>query len=508
MTRLLLFAAIALSCTDASLYSTAGLDKPLVDRVSLRGTLCAELPDASTFPVRVLLVADTSSAIRSIGPDAIAQTVDGARSLFETTTWRDLSLAVGAMEQVTRGLTPDGFARGADLAAVPARLGGELAAGEDIRDWYAAFSFARSTITGDLARASLGERARTRYVIAFFTAGPPNPGLDPAARQRLVDSIGELRAAVLSAGGGDFSLQLFYRPPATGADQATRALLDELAGAAEGTVTVVDAPATLPFAAIDVRPYTRRLVHKRLVVWNRNVRATSAGLAADSDGDGLTDIRERELGTDPAQADTDGDGFSDGIESRLTPSGLRPTAFDVRDDCLDPLLDEDADGLTDCEEKLVGSDPSIVDTDADGLPDLVEVMAGTSARVRDDLRDDDADGTPTLQELLVHSDPWSSDLTLQSDRGYRYRETATTRSDGVDCVEFRIANVALLPTVDAGAGAGMNQLYVWLLLAPENDIAAPGFGRAAVVPVQLLGDRREPADAVLVVEQADLITLR
>jgi peroxiredoxin len=35
---------------------------------------------------------------------------------------------------------------------------------------------------------------------------------------------------------------------------------------------------------------------------------------ADSDEDGLTDAEEKTLGTDPANADSDGDGFDDGIE--------------------------------------------------------------------------------------------------------------------------------------------------------------------------------------------------
>ncbi len=37
----------------------------------------------------------------------------------------------------------------------------------------------------------------------------------------------------------------------------------------------------------------------------------------DSDGDGLTDEEERELGTDPNSADTDGDGLNDGEEVLL-----------------------------------------------------------------------------------------------------------------------------------------------------------------------------------------------
>lgn len=34
----------------------------------------------------------------------------------------------------------------------------------------------------------------------------------------------------------------------------------------------------------------------------------------DTDGDGLSDAREEEIGTDPVRRDTDGDGYSDGEE--------------------------------------------------------------------------------------------------------------------------------------------------------------------------------------------------
>ena len=36
--------------------------------------------------------------------------------------------------------------------------------------------------------------------------------------------------------------------------------------------------------------------------------------SVDTDGDGLTDAEERELGSDPAKVDTDGDGWEDGVE--------------------------------------------------------------------------------------------------------------------------------------------------------------------------------------------------
>ncbi|MFK7929110.1 MAG: redoxin domain-containing protein [Myxococcota bacterium] len=64
--------------------------------------------------------------------------------------------------------------------------------------------------------------------------------------------------------------------------------------------------------------------------------------SADSDGDGLTNKIERELGTLISVADTDGDGLDDGEE----------------------VLEH-------------GTNPLVEDTDADGFTDLEEVEAGT-----------------------------------------------------------------------------------------------------------------------------------
>ena len=66
--------------------------------------------------------------------------------------------------------------------------------------------------------------------------------------------------------------------------------------------------------------------------------------AGDSDGDGLDDVREVALGTDPLLDDTDGDGLDDGEEVNLY--------------LTDPLsVDTDGDGDSDFFEQLFGSDP-------------------------------------------------------------------------------------------------------------------------------------------------------
>lgn len=86
----------------------------------------------------------------------------------------------------------------------------------------------------------------------------------------------------------------------------------------------------------------------------------------DTDGDGLTNARERMLGTDPGDADTDHDGVRDSAELNLG---------------TDPLdADSDEDGIADGEETIAGVDHFITnplsrDTDGDGLHDGLETSA-------------------------------------------------------------------------------------------------------------------------------------
>ncbi|HMD96237.1 MAG TPA: carboxypeptidase regulatory-like domain-containing protein [Terriglobia bacterium] len=89
----------------------------------------------------------------------------------------------------------------------------------------------------------------------------------------------------------------------------------------------------------------------------------------DPDGDGLTNLQEYQLGTDPHNPDTDGDGVPDGKEVQI---GTNP---------LDP--DTDHDGLTDGQELALGTNPLNPDTDGDGIPDGIEVKLGLNPLVPD-----------------------------------------------------------------------------------------------------------------------------
>jgi hypothetical protein len=128
--------------------------------------------------------------------------------------------------------------------------------------------------------------------------------------------------------------------------------------------------------------------------------AAGATTAGDSDGDGLTDVLEQRMGTNPRLVDSDADGFTDAYEAKAG------NTFDI-----DPgaaigapatgAMDADRDGLTDAFEQLTGSTPTAGDSDGDRLSDGTEAALGTNPR----LADTDQDGLLDGVEIDHGSDP-------------------------------------------------------------------------------------------------------
>jgi outer membrane protein OmpA-like peptidoglycan-associated protein len=119
------------------------------------------------------------------------------------------------------------------------------------------------------------------------------------------------------------------------------------------------------------------------------------GENADSDGDGLTNKEEAQLGTDPHNKDTDGDGLLDGTEVNKYRSN--------------PLkVDSDGDGLSDYDEVMkYGTDPNKADTDGDGLNDGDELLKYKTDPLK---ADTDGDGLNDGDEILKYkTDPLKTD---------------------------------------------------------------------------------------------------
>ncbi|MFT5424694.1 MAG: hypothetical protein ACI89L_002492 [Phycisphaerales bacterium] len=93
-------------------------------------------------------------------------------------------------------------------------------------------------------------------------------------------------------------------------------------------------------------------------------------LNPDPDADGLGDLDEYFLGTNPLLFDTDGDGITDGAEANTL--GTNPL-----------LADSDADGVSDLLDKCHGGDDTL-DADADGIPDACDTAPACPADMNGD----------------------------------------------------------------------------------------------------------------------------
>ncbi|MFR6325170.1 MAG: hypothetical protein ACLUNP_02785 [Ruminococcus sp.] len=126
---------------------------------------------------------------------------------------------------------------------------------------------------------------------------------------------------------------------------------------------------------------------------------------ADTDDDGLPNLIEKEIGSDPYNPDTDGDNLPDGYEALTLETD--PTKPDTDDNgVLDCDEDFDEDGLTNLQEYEQGTELYNDDTDGDGLKDGEEIYTyGT-----DPLKvDTDDDGLDDGDEIYFETDPLNPD---------------------------------------------------------------------------------------------------
>ncbi len=123
--------------------------------------------------------------------------------------------------------------------------------------------------------------------------------------------------------------------------------------------------------------------------------ADPADGAVDSDADGATNLEEYLNGTDPLDADSDDDSVSDGDEIAAG---------------TDPLdSDSDDDGLSDGDEKARGTNPLAADSDGDGMPDGWEVDNSLDPLTYGANTDSDGDSLSDVDEYAAGTDPWDTD---------------------------------------------------------------------------------------------------
>lgn len=124
----------------------------------------------------------------------------------------------------------------------------------------------------------------------------------------------------------------------------------------------------------------------------------------DSDEDGLPDIYEIMIGTDVNVPDTDNDGLTDYQEVYITRTD--PTKFDsVTEGVSDANADSDGDGLSNAQEINLGTDPQLSDTDGDNLSDYDEINVYGTDPLKPDTDDDGLDDDSELKFELDPNNP-------------------------------------------------------------------------------------------------------
>ncbi|MBX2986972.1 MAG: hypothetical protein KF802_03655 [Bdellovibrionaceae bacterium] len=159
-----------------------------------------------------------------------------------------------------------------------------------------------------------------------------------------------------------------------------------------------------------------------MYILNSNVRVNKQNeVKVDSDGDGLFDEEEDLLGTSATNPRTNGyclDSFM------ANPAFSERCAAMAKAHSCDPALDSDGDGLNECEESLLGTNPFDFDTDGDGIPDSLEWIYGYNALASDEAKDTDGDGYLNMTQFNSGLGPMQSLKTAPSSAITRYELNA------------------------------------------------------------------------------------
>ncbi len=457
------------ACTDVDLRSTPKPD----DRIALSGTFCTGEPYDTARNLRVLFLVDSSSSMRFNDPNDLL--VDSLEHLtqryaaqpnisFAVIRWGSSRVVKENVDYAPIGTDPLLFTNDqVELAAIYARMRQPSTLNPlkylDGTNFLLALGAATDYLVADIAK-NPNESLTSRYLIEFVTDGMPQSATDDPAitRRNILSAVDNLATRYAARVDVSSIAQDVIAPP------EFLGLLPAMARAGTGTYTQLTSPAGLDAIFDTTINHGANLLEYQLgtaFAWNPHLRPTTyrgvTDVFVDSDGDGLIDAHEQDLGTDPAAVDTDGDGLTDLFEVRAH-GGYDPLATNVYD-LADGGTDDDGDELSTFEELQLGTDPASGDSDRDGVPDDIELVMGTDPLTADATADPDTDQVPSATEVFEHTDPFSVEgQALRELIAYRpVPETLTNSTSGTRCYGFGVGNIGLAQTKASRDGLGRSR---------------------------------------------------
>jgi hypothetical protein len=447
-----LWLVTVLSCTDTGLEpSRSGPGLVLDDELHLAAEVCLTPPSDAAFPVKILFLVDTSDSMSVT--DRSAKRADAVRDVIvRYQAQPGVRFGVIAFDSEIVRLT-DGFTSSPDMSPIRTRLTQH----DRLTDYQGALGAAYQMISEDALSTSPAERARSKYVVVFFSDGAPDP---QCSSQVTVCGAGtcpahqHCRAGVCKddylicsvprrdwADAFEVEIPIEYYPDLDqGADynqpsQISRSV-DDMIGLQDfyhlGEVRLHTAFLYDPEAASDplagpfgldreggVELMTNMAVHGFGTFTEfssaESINFLNINYTSFKEENGLAMVLASNLNVVDTGAglkvDTDGDGLVDDDE-------VGKTCVGARTGCSDPM-DSDGDGYTDLFEerhRVSGFDPSDRnkpltpcssknDLDGDLLRDCEEAFLKTDPR----LPDSDGDRVPDGIEFRAGMDPLNRD---------------------------------------------------------------------------------------------------
>jgi hypothetical protein len=151
----------------------------------------------------------------------------------------------------------------------------------------------------------------------------------------------------------------------------------------------------------------------------------------DHDDDGLVDVVELRFGSSPLLVDSDGDGLTDKTEIEQLATDTRPNDPDSDGDGVDDgAEDTDGDGLTNLREQELGTRLNDPDTDGDGVSDGAEVERGRNPLVADNPPPPVSEPTPPVQTTPTDVDTDGDGIPDSTERDDSETDPANPDTDG------------------------------------------------------------------------------
>ncbi len=499
----LLLGAAHWQCTNSDLLLG---EKENYDKLTVSGEVCTTDPADAMFNTRILFLVDCSDSMGFNDPkgergtaikDVIKNYRDQESVLF--------GVARFGTKVVIETETYTKDEQELDQALAPIVTPGDPNAYLGGTDYYQVLVSASDFVEKD--RVLHASDMEATYVVVFITDGAPqSDDFDPAVTiKKILDQVDFMHIK------GTILHTFLLTNDQQGIPAQFLTLLTDMARKGTGQYRELAAPAALADTLgelLEVSVIRRIFDLKNFMVLNRNtVIAEAEGgkqILPDSDGDGLSDQEEEQMGTSPVRADSDRDNISDLVEKMMgydplaqeQLSGVPPTEFE----------DDDKDGLNNYEEKLLSTRRDRFDSDADGVPDGVEVRLGTDP-LRDDRKGDlDKDGRPNLDELREHTNPKLDEGGQALEFAYQYSTLRTGRRAGTYCYNVKVDNIRLRTTL-AGEGReeGTNDIELLLIDSPEDASQLMGNQRLGKLEVVYRAPSyRDPSAVELKITSEDL----